>query len=216
MILVASHSPETLARATRAAESLAVVATATDMTSLRTYMEKSKPRMVLIDLRLPGINNAKDLVALQRLSLSTRVVVLGVTECDEDELALFNYGVRGCCPIDSDEPHYHRVISAVLRGEVWIRRSLTARLLEQLSQRMLVATLNKRPTNNILDDLTKREREIAHLVAGGESNKIIARQLDITERTVKAHLTEIFRKVGVSDRLKLALLLSSGAEISQS
>jgi two-component system NarL family response regulator len=212
MILIASHSPETLARATRAAESLAMISSVTDLASLRTSMEKSKPRMVLIDMRLPGIDRAKDIVALQRLSLDTRVVILGVTDCDEDELALFNYGVRGCCPIDSDEQHYQRVISAVLRGEVWIRRSLTARLLEQLSQRMLLATVGKRPTNDMLDDLTKREREIANLVAGGQSNKIIARQLDITERTVKAHLTEVFRKLGVTDRLKLAVLISSEAE----
>jgi DNA-binding NarL/FixJ family response regulator len=212
MILIASHMPDTIARATSAAESLAMVSSATDLTSLRANIEKSKPRLVLIDMRLPGINAHKDIIALQRLSLDTRVVILGVTECDEDELALFNYGVRGCCPIDSNEQHYRRVITAVLNGEVWIRRSLTARLLEQLSQRMLVATLGKRPTNDMLDDLTKREREIANLVANGDSNKIIARQLDITERTVKAHLTEIFRKLGVTDRLKLAVLISSEAE----
>lgn len=212
MILIASHLPDTIARATRAAESLAMVTSATDLASLRANIEKSKPRLVLIDMRLPGINTHKDIVALQRLSLETRVVILGVTDCDEDELALFNYGVRGCCPIDSDEQHYQRVITAVLNGEVWIRRSLTARLLEQLSQRMLAATLGKRPTNDMLGDLTKREREIANLVAGGESNKIIARQLDITERTVKAHLTEVFRKLGVTDRLKLAVLISSEVE----
>jgi DNA-binding NarL/FixJ family response regulator len=212
MILIASPTAETLARATRAAESLAMVAAVTDLASLRANIEKSKPRLALIDMRLPGINAPKDIIALQRLSLQMRVIILGVTECDEDELALFNYGVRGCCPIDSDEQHYQRVISAVLRGEVWIRRSLTARLLEQLSQRMLVATVNKRPTNDMLDDLTKREREIANLVADGESNKIIARKLDITERTVKAHLTEVFRKLGVTDRLKLAVLISSEAE----
>jgi two-component system NarL family response regulator len=55
--------------------------------------------------------------------------------------------------------------------------------------------------------LTHREREIAALVAHGGSNKQIARRLAITERTVKAHLTEVFRKLGVADRLRLALLL---------
>jgi two-component system NarL family response regulator len=55
--------------------------------------------------------------------------------------------------------------------------------------------------------LTRREREIAELIGNGECNKQIARQLTITERTVKAHLTEIFRKLGIADRLKLALLV---------
>jgi two-component system NarL family response regulator len=59
-----------------------------------------------------------------------------------------------------------------------------------------------------LADLTRREREIAELIGNGESNKQIARQLAITERTVKAHLTEIFRKLGIADRLRLALLIT--------
>ena len=58
-----------------------------------------------------------------------------------------------------------------------------------------------------LAELTRREREIAELIGNGESNKQIARTLMITERTVKAHLTEIFRKVGLADRLRLALLM---------
>ena len=102
----------------------------------------------------------------------------------------------------------------MLRGEVWIRRSLTAQLLEQLGERMRTATLSRKSEADLLAELTKREREIASLVARGENNKIIARNLDITERTVKAHLTEIFRKLGVTDRLKLAVLISSEAEIA--
>jgi DNA-binding CsgD family transcriptional regulator len=59
--------------------------------------------------------------------------------------------------------------------------------------------------------LTEREAEIAHLVAQGNNNKQIARMLEITERTVKSHLTEVFRKVGVNDRLSLALRISGTA-----
>jgi DNA-binding NarL/FixJ family response regulator len=60
-----------------------------------------------------------------------------------------------------------------------------------------------------LADLTQREREIATLIGIGESNKQIARRLTITERTVKAHLTEIFRKLGIGDRLRLALRVTA-------
>ena len=59
----------------------------------------------------------------------------------------------------------------------------------------------------MLEKLTKREYEIATLVGRGESNKRIANRLDITERTVKAHLTEIFRKLQITDRIKLALMM---------
>jgi DNA-binding NarL/FixJ family response regulator len=212
MILIASHSPETLARASRAAESLALVNCVNDVTKLRANIEKTKPRLVLLDINLPGIDAPKGILELQRLSIDTRFVILGTPDCDDAEVALFRNGARGCCPADSNDDHYQRVIAAVLRGEVWIRRSLTAQLLEQLGERMRAATQAKKPDAGILEDLTKREREIANLVANGESNKIIARQLDITERTVKAHLTEVFRKLGVPDRLKLALLMSSDTE----
>ena len=63
--------------------------------------------------------------------------------------------------------------------------------------------------------LTLREREIAELIGNGESNKQIARQLLITERTVKAHLTGIFRKLGIVDRLSLALRVSAQADSEQ-
>ena len=61
--------------------------------------------------------------------------------------------------------------------------------------------------SDLLANLTRRECEIATLVGNGESNKQIARLLDITERTVKAHLTEVFRKLEIADRLKLALMV---------
>jgi DNA-binding NarL/FixJ family response regulator len=215
MIVIASHTPETLARASRAVESLAMIEAVTNLASLRTLIEKNKPRLVLLDLSLPGIDAPNSVTPLQRLNLDTRIVIIGAPDCDEAELALFRQGVRGCCPVNSSDEHYQRVISAVLRGEVWIRRSLTAQLLEQLGERMRTATLSRKSEADLLAELTKREREIASLVARGENNKIIARNLDITERTVKAHLTEIFRKLEVSDRLKLALLLSPRAETSQ-
>ena len=65
----------------------------------------------------------------------------------------------------------------------------------------------KQAISDLLANLTRRECEIATLVGNGESNKQIARRLDITERTVKAHLTEVFRKLEVADRLKLALMV---------
>ena len=67
-----------------------------------------------------------------------------------------------------------------------------------------------------LANLTEREQEISVLIGSGESNKQIARRLDITERTVKAHLTEIFRKLGITDRLRLALLVTNGSNLRRS
>jgi DNA-binding NarL/FixJ family response regulator len=81
------------------------------------------------------------------------------------------------------------------------------RLLDELGVRSH-GEYAKRAAAGRLVYLTEREREIAALVGSGGTNKQIARQLDISERTVKAHLTEVFRKLGIADRLKLALLLA--------
>jgi two-component system NarL family response regulator len=143
-----------------------------------------------------------------RLSRSTRVVALNTCVDDDMELELFKLGVRGCCCNDIDPQRLKSIAIAILQGEVWIRRSLTPRLLDALGARMHDASDNKRASVARLADLTRREREIAKLIGNGESNKQIARQLAITERTVKAHLTEIFRKLGIADRVKLALLVA--------
>jgi two-component system NarL family response regulator len=124
------------------------------------------------------------------------------------EVELFKAGVRGYCRIDIDPELLKRVVVAVQLGELWIRRSLMARLLDELGVRVPAEALEKRAVVGRLVRLTVREQQIAALVGGGGTNKQIARRLAISERTVKAHLTEIFRKLGITDRLKLALLLA--------
>lgn len=98
---------------------------------------------------------------------------------------------------------------AVQQGELWIRRTLTCRLLDELGLIIREKNQIKQAASNLLVNLTQREHEIATLVGNGESNKQIAQRLSITERTVKAHLTEIFRKLDVADRLKLALIVNN-------
>ena len=96
---------------------------------------------------------------------------------------------------------------AVQQGELWIRRSLSWHLLNELVTITQEKNRIKQAVGELLANLTRREYEIATLVGNGETNKQIARRLDITERTVKAHLTEVFRKLDVADRLKLALIV---------
>src|SRR5439155_25689548 len=95
-------------------------------------------------------------------------------------------------------------------GELWASRALIARLVAELSarHRLREPALGHGAGAERLTALTEREREIALLVGGGAANKEIAAHLGVTERTVKAHLTAIFRKIGVNDRLRLALLLN--------
>ena len=84
---------------------------------------------------------------------------------------------------------------------------MTYRLLEQMEELTHKKNGNDRSSLGLLSSLTKREYEIAVRVSKGDSNKQVAQSLKITERTVKAHLTEVYRKLGVVDRLKLARIL---------
>jgi two-component system NarL family response regulator len=175
---------------------------------LRAKLLRDRPQTVLLDLGLPGLGTPKQVACLRNLSPATSVVVLSGPIPDAMEVELFKAGVRGYCRIDIDPELLKRVVVAVQLGELWIRRSLMARLLDELGVRVPAEALEKRAVVGRLVRLTVREQQIAALVGGGGTNKQIARRLAISERTVKAHLTEIFRKLGITDRLKLALLLA--------
>ena len=178
-----------------------------NLNSLRDEMLRLKPDVLLLDQELPQLEGVRGIIGLRRLSPATKIVMLGGgASSDDEEWAFFKAGVRGCCRRDIDSESLKALVLAVQNGELWIRRTLTYRLLEQLGE-----ASNKRIDPiylGLLASLTQREYEIAVRVSIGENNKRIAEALKITERTVKAHLTEIYRKLGDVDRLKLALILA--------
>jgi DNA-binding NarL/FixJ family response regulator len=117
-------------------------------------------------------------------------------------------GVRGCCRNDINPKLLEHVVMAIQQGELWIRRTLTCRLIDELGK---TTSKNKayRASIGLLNHLTQREYDIAVRVGNGDSNRQIAQSCAISERTVKAHLTEVYLKLGVTDRLNLALVLSA-------
>jgi len=208
LILLASSSQETLALWTQGVHSLAPISRAARFSELRVELPRIKPKILLLDHDLPELDGVKGVGALIKLSPETTIIILSGPLTDEAEWDLFKTGVRGCCPRDIEPQHLESVVLAVQKGELWIRRSLTRRLLNELWTIALEKNQIKQNSSSLLANLTRREHEIAKLVGNGESNKQIAQRLDITERTVKAHLTEIFRKLDIGDRLKLALIVT--------
>jgi two-component system NarL family response regulator len=181
--------------------------TVADYRSLVETLLYVRPQILLLDIDLPNLNGQKGVATLRSLNSVTKIIAVCRSITDDTELALFKSGgIRACCRTDTDSHDLKRIIVAVQAGELWIRRSLTLRLLDDVGA---IELEEVRPSKCLdagrLVALTQREREIALLVGDGNSNKLIARRLDITERTVKAHLTEIFRKLGIHDRLMLAL-----------
>ena len=112
-------------------------------------------------------------------------------------------GARGYCNSHTSPMLLAKAIDVVRAGEVWGGRKLILRLIEMFSSQSRVHTNGEGRTE--FKGLTERERQIADLVSEGDSNKRIALKLDITERTVNAHLTTVFQKLNVRDRLQLAI-----------
>ena len=106
---------------------------------------------------------------------------------------LISRGVAGIMAPESDSARLREAVRVVFSGELWLDRKLIKNLLTNMR------TFDKKI------DLTKKEREVVSLICHGCRNKEIAQQLDISEQTVKSHCNRIFKKVGVSDRLQLAL-----------
>lgn len=132
-----------------------------------------------------------------------RLIVLSDVPSDEQALDLMDCGVVGYCHSCAGPKMLHQVAAVVENRGLWVGEDLLRRMIRASQAAQLPAA----PDPELLTRLSIREREVALAVANGASNKEIARELEITERTVKAHLGAVFAKLDVRDRLHLALLL---------
>jgi len=213
-MILASSQPDRLAAWKKAlsdfsCKDLIVDKLLTDrLDSLRDEVVRSKPDLLMLDYELLGLHATNGAASLRRLCTETNVIIISGDISEGLEWELLKAGVRGICRYDIPAKFLKQIVVAVKEGELWIRRSLACRLIDELAKS---TSKNKayRATMGLLNELTQREYDIAVRVGNGESNKQIALACEITERTVKAHLTEIFLKVGVADRLNLALVMTS-------
>lgn len=207
MILLASSNKELLARWEKGVLGISSVYAVSSPKQFKEKLTKLKPDILLLEYDFWDRNPQKDILGITVLIPHIKIVIFTYGVSEEHEWALFKSGVSGCCHYDMKPEQINYAVRAVLKGELWIRRSLTSHMLEELVEVTLEKDRIEGAIHDLLSNLTKREYEIALLVGSGESNKRIANQLAITERTVKAHLTEIFRKLQISDRIKLALMM---------
>ncbi|ADV66100.1 LuxR C-terminal-related transcriptional regulator [Deinococcus maricopensis] len=157
------------------------------------------PEVMLLDLHLPG----GGLEALREVAASypaTRVVMLTFSEDEADVLAALKAGARGYIIKGVTGRELRGVIRAVSQGEVSITPMLASGLLYEL------ARPEREPPGGLMTTLTARERQILEGVAAGRSNKEIARELELTEKTVKHYMTNVLQKLQVRNRVEAALL----------
>jgi DNA-binding NarL/FixJ family response regulator len=206
-ILIADDHPivrEGLRRLLSLEEDLDVVGEAGDGDTTVTLVEKLDPDVVLLDLRMPGMDGFTALQRLQKLNKRTKVIVLTASEDKNEFVQAMKMGCSGIVLKQTASDLIVKSIRRVYAGEIWLDSHTTAAVMRQFaspSEAAAQGALRARDRS----PLSQREREIVALVAQGYKNKEMAEKMFISEQTVKNHLHNIFDKLGVSDRLELAL-----------
>ncbi|MGE0822033.1 MAG: LuxR C-terminal-related transcriptional regulator [Candidatus Binatia bacterium] len=179
-------------------------------TALERRLRKLQPEMLFLDLSLPTFGKREGIAKIHRLSPQTKVIMFPHIANEREGVALLGAGAHGYCQQDLDEVLLRRMVEVVQRGEVWVGRQLVSSLLDEFQSavRALQEETTQHSASSGLALLTSREYAIGQHVRRGESNRSIAEHFGIAERTVKAHVTSAFRKLGVRDRVQLALRLA--------
>lgn len=187
------------------AEGITLVGEAADGAEAVRLANELQPDVVLMDLRMPGMDG---LTAIERLRAEQpQVAVVILTTYNEDTLMRrgLRAGARGYLLKDTDRETLFNTIRAAARGETLLRPEIMERLLSQTETPALPVGVRGGV------ELTDREREVLAAVARGERNKEIAHRLGISERTVKAHLDSVYNKLGVDSRAAaIAVALQRG------
>ena len=170
-------------------------------------IRKLRPDVALVGWSAASPNTHRIFAAIQDARLQTRVIMLVDEEVKEDLLEAVRQGCCGIVPRQTSTEMLVKSIRKVHAGEFWLDRTTTAEVIRRLAKKSVGgpaagARLGLREQGGAL---STREREIVTLVAQGFKNKEMAERMFISEQTVKNHLHNIFDKLGVSDRLELAL-----------
>ncbi len=159
---------------------------------------RHQPDLILLDLNMKGMNGIDTLQALKKADVTSNIVVFTVSDSEEDVTRALKFGANGYILKDSEPEVLLEFIRKSAKGEMVLSQQLTQILASALKN-------ESSPEKTILNQLTDRELEILKLISLGDSNKIIARKLDITEGTVKVHVKHLLRKMGLRSRVEAAV-----------
>ncbi|WP_166998777.1 response regulator [Paramicrobacterium fandaimingii] len=154
-----------------------------------------RPDLVLMDLRMPGLDGTEATLAITAELSETRVLVLTTYESDDHILGAIEAGASGYLLKAAPSDEIIAGVRAVVEGDTVLAPSIAATLVKRMRQ----------PGEPVAISLSPRETDVLRLVAAGKSNPQIGRELYIGEATVKTHLLHAFEKLGVSDRTQAVL-----------
>jgi len=179
-------------------DDLAVVAEASNGESALELAEQHNPDIILLDLNMQGMDGLETLKALRETDIGSKIIMLTVSDNDEDVVRAITYGADGYLLKDMDPEDILAKVKEAIDGKMVISEKLTH----------VLAGAIRKGTNNrtsLLAKLTSREHDILKQIAKGLSNKLIARELDISDGTVKVHVKHILKKLGLRSRVEAAI-----------
>lgn len=156
------------------------------------------PDLILLDLNMQGMDGLETLRLLRDEGVTSRIVMLTVSDADEDVLSAISAGADGYLLKDMEPEDMLVQIERALSGKMVLSEAVT----------QVLATAIRNPTTKSVvgsDSLTQRELEILKLIAKGMSNKVIARELDISDGTVKVHVKHLLKKLHLRSRVEAAV-----------
>lgn len=177
--------------------SIEIIAEASDGEECLKLLKKCKPQVLLLDINMPKMNGIEVLEEIKKQKIDVRVLILTVHNEVEYLLKAVDIGVDGYILKESESAELRRAIDLVANGENYIQ----PKLIPMLNSRLLSRDKDK----DKIELLTQREMEVLIQIANGMINKEIATSLHISERTVKNHISNIFKKIEVSDRTQAAV-----------
>ena len=174
-----------------------VIAEAADGIECINKLATVRPDVLLLDINMPNMNGLEVLQKMKEMKIKIEVLILTIHSEVEYLLKAVDIGVSGYLLKDSESAELKKAITAVANGENYIQPSLIP---------ILNAKMIDRDSDTVkIESLTKRELEVLKNLSYGMYNKEIAEKLDISERTVKNHISNIFKKIEVTDRTQAAV-----------
>jgi len=196
-----------LARLLEGVEGIRVVAQASSGEEAVELAKTIMPDIVLMDLGMPGMGGIKATRLIRAESPNTRIIILTVYNSDQLVFQGLQAGASGYVLKDADQAELARVIKAVAAGESLMDSTIARRMLA-IFDRM------GGDQRDLFGRLTEREKGILQLIATGKSNKEIARQLGIADKTVRNHISNIYQKLHIYDRTQVVLYAAKRGLVS--
>lgn len=179
-------------------DDLEVVAEASNGAEAIAIAVEDEPDLIILDLHMQGMDGLQTLTALRDRGVTSRIIMLTVSDADDDVLTAIGQGADGYLLKDTDPDVLLDQIKQAIGGKMVLSEAVT---------KVLAAAIRRpavRPASE-LDALTGREVEILECIAKGMSNKVIARELDISDGTVKVHVKHLLKKLGLRSRVEAAV-----------